>query len=325
VLKDSFGRKITYLRISVTDRCNLSCKYCKPQELKNNLHHDEILRYEEIERFIHEAVQMGITKVRITGGEPFVRLGLLEFLGRLKKINGLSKLSLTTNGTLLCKYIDELLELGISGLNISLDSLQKENYLHITGHNYLDNVLEAIRVTISKGFSPLKVNTVLIRGVNDHEINDFARLTFQHPINVRFIEYMPFQLTDWSLDRVISEQEIISHLETEFSIRKINISPSGIDSVYQLEGASGRISIIHPVSKKFCATCNRIRLTADGQLKSCLFSSDEFDLKSLLRMNAPSEHIRNLVRNVVSAKPPSSPSFIADIRKSSRAMFQIGG
>ena len=324
-MKDSFGREITYLRLSVTDRCNLSCMYCKPPEEKNNLLHEEILRYEEIERFVGEAVAMGVTKVRITGGEPFVRLGLLDFLRRLKKIRGLSKLSLTTNGTLLGIYIDDLLDIGISGLNISLDSLRRENFTRITGHDHLGDVVAAIKLALSKGFSPLKINTVLIRDSNDDEIKDFARLTLRHPVNVRFIEYMPFLHTDWSMDRVIAEREILSRLKEEFDIATIDDSPSGIDSIYRIEGAPGRISIIHPVTRKFCSNCNRIRLTADGQLKSCLFSSGEFDLKSLLRKGASSGDIRELIGEVVAAKPPSSPSLCVNGHGSGRAMFQIGG
>jgi cyclic pyranopterin phosphate synthase len=309
----------------VTDRCNLSCIYCKPAALKCNLRHEDILRYEEIEEFVRIAAGMGITKVRITGGEPLVRLGLIPFLDRLSKIEGVQQISLTTNGVLLGEYLDDLSKVQISGLNISLDSLERENFRRITGHDRLHDVLEGIHHALSRGFSPLKINTVLIRNVNEHEIISFAEQTLDLPVNVRFIEYMPFQHNDWSMDKVIRPDEILSRIAKRHRIAAIDISPPGIDSVYRIEGARGHVSIIHPVSSKFCASCNRIRLTADGKLKSCLFSVREFDLKKLIRSGGSREAIGELVQLVVSRKPPSSPVFSDHTSADRRGMFQIGG
>lgn len=285
-LIDNFDRKITYLRVSITDRCNYKCIYCKPGKQFKFIPHEEILRYEEMIEIIEEAVNLGITNVRITGGEPLVRKGIVNFIKKLKKIEKLEDISLTTNGFFLAEYAKKLKEAGLNRVNISLDSLQKDKYRKITRGGNLARVLEGINSALKVGLIPIKINSVLIRGINDDEVENFARLTLERPLNVRFIELMPSgeEIKDNYNDKFISALEIKESLAKKYSFSPIDISSgNGPAKYYQIEGGKGTIGFITALSQHFCQSCNRIRLTSEGKIRSCLFSNQEIDLKKVIR------------------------------------------
>jgi cyclic pyranopterin phosphate synthase len=304
-LVDSLGRKITYLRVSITDRCNYRCIYCKPEKHFNFIPHQEILRYEEIIEIIKEAVNLGITKVRITGGEPLVRKGIIDFIKKLRKIKGLEDISLTTNGYLLTKYAEKLKNAGLNRVNISLDSLQKDKYSQITRGGDLERVLKGIDSAILAELLPIKINTVLIRGINDEEVENFVRLTLERPLSIRFIELMPSleRIIDNYKDKFISGLDIKENLVKKYSFNPIKTnSGNGPAKYYQIEGGKGTIGFITALSQHFCQTCNRIRLTSEGKIRSCLFSNQEIDLKKTLREIGNSGEDQILRRKIIRDK-----------------------
>ncbi len=304
-LVDSFGRKITYLRVSITDRCNYRCIYCKPEEQFIFIPHEEILRYEEIIEIIQEAVNLGINKVRITGGEPLVRKGVVDFIKQLRKIKKLEDISLTTNGFFLAEYAEKLKAAGLNRVNISLDSLQKNKYRKITRGGNLERVLKGIDSALKTGLLPIKINTVLIRGINDDEVEDFVRLTLERPLNVRFIELMPSgeEITDNYNCKFISVLEIKESLAKKYPFNPINTNPgNGPAKYYQIEGGKGTIGLITALSQHFCQSCNRIRLTSEGKIRSCLFSNQEIDLKKAIREVGYTKNNQILRRIVIKEK-----------------------
>ncbi len=304
-LVDSFGRKITYLRVSITDRCNYRCIYCKPEERFTFIPHEEILRYEEIIEIIQEAVNLGINKVRITGGEPLVRKGVVDFIKQLRKIKKLEDISLTTNGFFLAEYAEKLKAAGLNRVNISLDSLQKNKYRKITRGGNLERVLKGIDSALKTGLLPIKINTVLIRGINDDEVEDFVRLTLERPLNVRFIELMPSgeEITDNYNCKFISVLEIKESLAKKYPFNPINTNPdNGPAKYYQIEGGKGTIGLITALSQHFCQSCNRIRLTSEGKIRSCLFSNQEIDLKKAIREVGYTKNNQILRRIVIKEK-----------------------
>lgn len=311
-LIDNLGREIFYLRVSITDRCNYRCIYCKPEEQFEFIPHEEILRYEEIVEIIEEAVNLGVTKVRITGGEPFARKGVVNFIKKLREIKKLEDISLTTNGFFLSEYAEKLKDAGLNRVNISLDSLQEEKYKRITRGGSLEKALKGIDSALKAGLLPIKINTVLIRGINDDEVEDFVRLTLGRPLNIRFIELMPSgeELKDNYRDKFISVLEIKESLAEKYSFRPIDInSGNGPAKYYQIKGGQGTIGFITALSQHFCKTCNRIRLTSEGKLRPCLFSNKEVDIKQAIR-NAKTDDkiirskiIRNNIGEAISIKP----------------------
>ena len=311
-LIDNFGREISYLRVSITDRCNYRCIYCKPEEQFEFIPHEEILRYEEIVEIIEEAVNLGITKVRITGGEPLARKGVVDFIKKLREIKKLEDISLTTNGFFLSEYAKKLKDAGLNRVNISLDSLQEEKYKKITRGGSLEKALKGIDSALKAGLWPIKINTVLIKGINDDEVEDFVRLTLGRPLNIRFIEFMPSgeELKDNYWDKFISVLEIKESLAEKYSFRPINInSGNGPAKYYQVKGGQGTIGFITALSQHFCETCNRIRLTSEGKLRPCLFSNKEVDIKQAIR-NAKTDDkiirskiIRDNIREAINIKP----------------------
>ncbi len=324
---DSFHRKIDYLRLSITDRCNLRCAYCMPEDGLPRLEHAEILRFEEIVRLARIVISMGISKIRITGGEPLVRKGVLSLCESISRVPGLKSLSLTTNGVLLADFADGLFRAGIRRVNVSLDTLKPERFASISRRDLFARVWAGIMAAREVGFSPVKLNTVIMRGVNDDEIEDLARLTFRFPFHVRFIEFMPFPLeTDYET-RFLPASEILERLCHVGSLEAANADDSNGPALhYRFEGAPGKIGIISPVSEHFCSNCNRLRVTADGKLRTCLFSRDETDLRGLLRQGASDEEIAATMLAAINNKPEkhqlSSPVFRRCI---SRPMFSIGG
>lgn len=335
-LVDSFGRKITYLRVSITDRCNYRCTYCKPAEQFKFIPHEEILRYEEIVEIIEEAVDLGITKVRITGGEPLVRKGIVDFVKKLKRIEKLEDISLTTNGFFLVEYAEKLKVAGLNRVNISLDSLQKNKYRKITRGGNLERVLKGIDSALKAGLLPIKINTVLIKGTNNDEVEDFVRLTLERPLNIRFIELMPSgeKATDNYKGKFISVLEIKESLAKKYSFNSINTSSgNGPAKYYEIEGGKGTIGFITALSQHFCQSCNRIRLTSDGKIRPCLFSNQEIDLKKAIREVENTENkqilrrkeIRDKIEMAVKLKPKGHKIKEGISNKISFKMSRIGG
>lgn len=322
-VSDSFHRHIDYLRISVTDRCNLRCVYCMPAEGVQSLPHSDVLRYEEIAAVARAAAAIGINKLRLTGGEPLVRLGLTDLVKMLSKIEGIDDIALTTNGTLLKKYASELKEAGLKRVNISLDSLNKERYHSITRTGRLADALEGIEVAKEIGLDPVKINMVVIRDINDDEVADFARLSIEEGWHVRFIEPMPF--VDNKTFSFVPISEIIERLKV-FGELKPHPSSNGNGPAryFKFTGATGTIGFISPMSECFCSSCNRLRLTVDGMLRPCLMSDRELDLKSVLRNGGTFDDIQQCLLRAIEAKPERYTLVKGQYQKG-RAMCQLGG
>ena len=328
---DQYNRDINYLRVSVTDRCNLRCTYCMPKEGLSLIGHDDILKYEEILRIVKIAAGQGITKVRITGGEPLVRRGVTEFIASLRTIPELTDISLTTNGILLETYAERLFEAGIRRINISLDSLNAEKYAKVTRGGDIGAVLRGIRKVRETGFSPIKINIVGIKGFNDDEILDFARLTLDHPYQIRFIELMALgEAGKENNSRYLANSVIKERIETLGTLQAVNGTGAKNDGparIYRLAGGAGEIGFISPVSRHFCHSCNRLRLTADGHLRACLLSDDEMDLKTPLRKGGGDQEIRELIRKAITRKPREHQESCDEnhLKKCMKEMPAIGG
>jgi cyclic pyranopterin phosphate synthase len=323
---DAHGRRIDYLRLSITDRCNLRCRYCMPNQGVHKLAHEDMLRYEEILRITRLLVGMGIRKIRITGGEPLVRKGVLNFCGGIANIPDIQSVSLTTNGVLLEHCAAELARVGIQRINVSLDSLQPHRFASITRVDCLHQVWSGIRKALEVGLAPVKLNVVVMRGVNDDEIEDLARLTFAYPFHVRFIELMPMH-ADEPDEQFMGSDEILDRLARIGPLTPVDSNHSnGPARHYQFEKAIGKIGIISPISHHFCPSCNRLRLTADGKLRTCLFSSEETDLRCILRKGGTDEALFEAIRHAVLSKPERHTLSRGGGRKCiNRPMVAIGG
>lgn len=327
-LKDNSNRTIDYLRISVTDRCNLSCVYCKPRTQVRMIRHQEIFRYEEMLRIVRIAVPLGISHVRITGGEPLARRGVLEFIAALREVAGIEDVSLTTNGVLLGEMCRELRDAGIKRLNISLDSLNARRFREITGSAVWDRVWQGIADAEEAGFSPIKINMVPVKGVNDDEIADFARLTLARRLHIRFIEFMPIGANDrWHTEACVTSDRVRAIIEREFGplapfLAKGSAGPS---DNYQIPGARGVVGFISPISKHFCASCRRLRLTADGRIRPCLLSDTEIDIKTPMRAGCSDEELERLLRLSLEIKPERHRVSEDPAACSQRIMSRIGG
>jgi len=322
-----FARSISYLRISLTDHCNLRCLYCSPQEGRIKLANDELLRYEEILRVVRIAVSLGIEKVRLTGGEPLVRRDVLPFVKALAEIPGLTDIRLTTNGVLLAEQAEALQKAGISKLNISLDTLRPERFRQITGVDAFARVWAGINKAREFGFSPIKLNVVALKGVNDDEFIDFARLTLTEPLQIRFIEFMPIGASAlWDKGKYISAQEIMELLKPLGPLEPVPAKRmDGPARIYRFVGAVGSVGFISPISHHFCDRCNRLRLTSEGRLRSCLLSDQETDLKGMLRSGATDEDIRELIVSVILNKPKGHGLSPDDRGNCHGQMSRIGG
>lgn len=279
---DFQGRSIQYLRLSVTDRCNLRCQYCMPEEGIEKLSHQDLLSLEELKTMVEELAKLGIKKVRITGGEPLVRNGISALIRDIKSVEGIQEIAMTTNGILLKPMLKSLKEAGLDRVNISLDTLKPDKYAQMTRGGDLQAVFEAIEEAKSLGMSPIKINVVLMKDFNDDEIEDFVNLTRLEPIEVRFIELMPIgEVSKWSKNQYLSNQVVLERVPSLMPIK--NTNPSSPASYYRVDGALGKIGLISPMSCKFCEHCNRIRLTATGKLKTCLHTNEEVDLRPFLK------------------------------------------
>ena len=320
---DSFGRSINYLRISVTDRCNLRCLYCMPLEGVPQMPHSEILSYEEIRTVVQAAAALGIDRIRLTGGEPLVRAELPKLIRMLSQIERIEEISLTTNGTILKKYALELKQAGLSRVNVSLDTLKADKFRYITRLGALEDVLEGIEAAKGAGFEPVKINTVIMRGINDDEILDFARMTYKEGCHVRFIELMPFK----GVAEFVPSIELRQHISLLGKLEPcVSITGNGPATYYRLAGAKGTIGFISPLTEpSFCSRCNRMRLTPDGKLRPCLLGEDEIDLKLPLRNNASMEELKSLILKAVASKPEHHHLMGDNVRLVNRKMSQIGG
>ncbi|MDW7729469.1 MAG: GTP 3',8-cyclase MoaA [Bacillota bacterium] len=302
-LTDGQGRKHDYLRISITDRCNLRCVYCMGEEGIEQLKHEDILSYEDILKVVRAGAELGISKIRITGGEPLVRRGVVDLIRNIAATPGISDLAMTTNGILLDKYAGELKKAGLKRVNISLDSMQPEKYNNITRCGKLDQALRGIEAALDNKLNPVKLNVVLMKGVNDDEIIDFLELTRKKPLHVRFIEYMPIGdhdcgYRDHYLPLTYIEEVAI---KAGFPLTPVPLpGGAGPAESYTIAGGQGTIGLIHPISKHFCDTCNRLRLTAEGNLKACLYWQDETPVQPVINDN---EALKDLIQEVLKSKP----------------------
>lgn len=323
-LVDSFGRAHTYLRISVTDRCNLRCTYCMPHEGMKWKKRDQLLTYEEITRLAHIFTAMGINKIRLTGGEPMVRSELTTLVKALGQIPHLKTLAMTTNATLLAEHAQTLKDLGLNALNISLDTFSKERFQAITRLDQFDQVINGIHTAIACGFASLKLNMVVMAGVNDDEIMAFADFAATHKINVRFIEYMPFKDNSWASDKVVTYKDMLEQIQRRYELKRIDSDLSAVAKDYAITGG-GSVSFITSMSESFCSTCNRLRLTADGSIKSCLFYAAEINLRDAMRAGASDEELQQMILFSLAQKPEAHPPAEEIAAGENRAMIEIGG
>ncbi len=323
-LFDAVGRRINYLRLSVTDRCNLRCRYCMPADGVPKLCHSDMLSYEDMHRIAAESVALGVEKIRVTGGEPLVRKGVVEFVQRLAGIAGLNEIVLTTNGTLLTEMAAPLRQAGLHRLNVSLDSMKAETFAAITRGGDLGRVLDGIAAAEAAGFPPVKINMVVMRGVNDDEVLNFAELSLHKAHTVRFIEFMPtLKNVDWK-SVCVSGREILERIAQRHALAPVPCSDmAGPAKNYQISGAEGMIGIITPMSDHFCESCNRIRVTASGLAKGCLFDDGGIDLKPYLTCQ-DSFALKGVLRQIIAGKPVRHRLHEQPLVGLS-AMSQIGG
>lgn len=326
-LRDSYGRGITDLRISVTDRCNFRCFYCKTPHSLHYADRDQILSYEEIVRLAGLFVEMGIRKLRVTGGEPLLRRGLERLIELLAGIPGVEDLALTTNGFNFFEKAEALKRAGLRRVTISLDSLQPERFRAMTGYADLDRVLCSIDRALELDFRPVKVNCVVVRGVNDDEVEDFVRFAREREVAVRFIEFMPLDEDEqWSRERVVTGAEILERVKEQYGLRPLQpASPAETSRNYGFPEGRGSIGVITTISNPFCGACSRIRLTADGKIRTCLFSMVEHDVRGLLRNGMDDEGLRRFIRDTVNRKEPGHRINEPDFVPPPRSMSYIGG
>ncbi len=340
--RDALGRRVDYLRVSLTDRCNLRCVYCMPPQGVELRPSAEILTFEEIERFAAAAVAEGITKIRLTGGEPLVRRGVVDHVRRLLAATGIEAVALTTNGTLLPRFARPLAEAGLTRVNISIDSLDPDVYSTVTRGGSLARALTGLDAALDAGLAPVKLNVVVVRRLRQ-DLLAFAKMTLDRPVHVRFIEYMPVgdakdgdpcepkgHSGGWSADDHVPADEVLGELTSKGEAHGLGLlepvarrnAPGGWGPAryYRFPGAEGTVGVISPLSHHFCAECNRLRLTADGRLRPCLFSDEEIDVRTVLR-GGSDEQVRALVREALGSKPSGHEHQVGTRRR----MFQIGG
>lgn len=314
---DSFGRNITYLRVSVTELCNLRCRYCMPEEGVCKKSHDDMLTEDETIAVIEAAAGLGIRKIRITGGEPLVKKNIVSLCARTAAVPGIEEVCLTTNGTLLPQLAKPLQDAGVDRINLSLDTLDAERYRQITRIGELDQAIAGLDAALAAGFEKVKVNTVLIGGFNEEDIVPLAELTRSHGVDVRFIELMPMVSGEFGPRAYLPCSAVLEYLPDMTE----ETPDGGVAKLYRLPGAKGRVGLISPISEHFCSRCNRLRLTADGKLKPCLHSSSEFSVKGL-----EAEAIKAQLERAILAKPPRHGELSASCQsEAGRSMNQIGG
>ncbi len=329
LLSDRMGRIARKVRISLTDRCNFACLFCMPNKKEVRwLPREEILTFEEITRVAAILAYEGVEKVRLTGGEPLMRRGVEQLIQKLKSINGIKEVDMTTNGWYLASMADKLKEAGLDGVTVSLHSLNRERFAKISGIDALERVIEGIDRAMDAGIKPLKVNTVAIKGYNDDEIIDLVNFARERSISIRFIEFMPLDgLGTWSTGKLLSGAEILKIVSSHFEIQRLGRDRGATASVWKFKDGRGEIGLITPMTEPFCDDCDRIRLTSDGKILTCLFDTNYYDLKQLLRKGASDQEIAKFIRDVVYRKPPGV-AYMPWVKQSwekPRAMHAIGG
>jgi cyclic pyranopterin phosphate synthase len=326
-LFDRYDRTINYLRLSITDRCNLRCRYCMPEEGVEMVGHGDLLTYEEIVRTIGVFACHGISKVRITGGEPLVRRDVVDLIKRIARVKEIKDLSLTTNGVLLKEYASALVEAGLRRINISLDTLESDRFAYITRRDSFKEVWEGIEEALRQGLSPIKVNVVVIKGFNDDEIEAFARLSITFPLHIRFIEFMPIgEGNAWHGKEAIPSSQIMEEIREIGELVPLGPYENGGPAKrYYIKGGKGEIGFISPISSHFCAQCNRLRLTPDGKIRTCLFSDEEIDLKAALRSSRDEAIVEKILYHALQAKPEGHRIGDMRFKKCQRGMHAIGG
>lgn len=323
---DKFGRILKYLRISVTDRCNFRCKYCVPEDKPfEQLDCKEILRYEDMLFIVEQFAELGVERIRVTGGEPLVRKNLIYFLGELTAIKGIKDVSLTTNGTLLNKYAEGLYSAGVKRLNISLDSLREDRFRYITGGYSFEGTMSGIEKVRALGFAPIKINVVAIKGFNDDEIYDFCQFAAAKNVIVRFIEFMPIgNSLEWKKENIISGKEIIEHIGKKYEVKALPKNPdAGPARNFELSNGA-QIGIITPISEHFCGECDKIRLTADGKLRPCLLSDKEYSIAEAAA-SKDKDALRLGLTAALGLKDVEHTVVIGDNGEFKRTMSKIGG
>ncbi|MEW5952942.1 MAG: GTP 3',8-cyclase MoaA [Bacillota bacterium] len=326
-MQDTYRREVNYLRVSVTDRCNLRCVYCMPAEGVASVDHDEVLSFEEIITVIRAAASLGVKKVRLTGGEPLVRRGITSLVRQISSVSGIDDIALTTNGLLLSPLVEGLKEAGLKRVNISLDTLRAGRYREMTRVGDLDGAWAGIRAALEAGLGPVKLNTVVIRGFNDDEVTALARLTLNLPLHLRFIELMPIGPTgQWAGGKFVPAGEIAGAVSARLGPLEPAKEPpgGGPAKYYRLKDAAGTIGFITSMSDHFCGQCNRLRLTSGGGLRPCLYDRQEIDLKTPLRGGAGIKEIARLMEDAVVMKPDRH-HLARGWQDKNRAMSQIGG
>jgi cyclic pyranopterin phosphate synthase len=324
-LIDRHGRRHSYLRMSITDRCNLRCTYCMPPQGIDWTPKAEILTADEIVRLGTIFVGMGITKIRLTGGEPLSRRDVGEIAERLGALPGLKTLAMTTNGISLAKRAEALRAMGLNGLTISLDTLRRNRFLEIAKRDQFDAVMAGIEAALAAGFAPLKINVVVMRGVNDDEILDFVDWAKDRPINVRFIEYMPFPDNKWSTGGLMPYAEMRTLIAQEHELIPLVGEKTAVGKDFRLAGHSGTVSFVTSMTESFCGGCNRLRVTADGNIKSCLFHPAEQSLRDAMRSGGTDGDIERLILGAVDGKQAAHPPMEELMTMKNRTMIEIGG
>lgn len=327
-LVDQFGRQHIYLRISLTERCNFRCQYCMPPEGIPLQPRDNMLSFEEVITLARVFIGMGVKKIRLTGGEPLVRKDVVDLCKRLSAIGGLEKLALTTNGSRLTQMAEELRSSGVKQINISLDSLRPDRFSRITLRNELAGVLSGIDSAMKARFESLKINVVLMRGVNDDELIDFVDFAVDRSLNIRFIEYMPFRGNGWSEARFMPYREMLEVIQTKYVLTPSSAHKNGTTGLakdFCVEGSQAMIGFITTMSEHFCDSCNRLRLTADGKMKNCLFAESDLDLKALLRSGVVEYEIEKAILAHLQEKWGEHPDVLTILDSQHRPMITMGG
>ncbi|KAE9465621.1 hypothetical protein C3L33_02476, partial [Rhododendron williamsianum] len=326
MLVDSFGRLHTYLRISLTERCNLRCQYCMPAEGAELTHSPQLLSQKEIIHLANLFVGSGVNKIRLTGGEPTIRKDIEEICLQLSNLKGLKTLAMTTNGIILARKLPKLKECGLSALNISLDTLIPAKFEFMTRRKGHERVMESINAAIDLGYNPVKVNCVVMRGFNDDEICDFVELTREKPINIRFIEFMPFDGNVWNVKKLVPYAEMFDRVVKRFTgLNRIRDHPTDTAKNFRIEGHQGTVSFITSMTEHFCAGCNRLRLLADGNFKVCLFGPSEVSLRDPLRRGVDDNELKEIIGAAVKRKKASHAGMFDIAKTPNRPMIHIGG
>lgn len=325
-LTDNFGRRHSYLRISLTEKCNLRCQYCMPEEGVKLTPRSQLLSTSEILSLARLFVQEGVEKIRLTGGEPLIRPDVLDIIAELRKMEGLKTIAVTTNGINLAKLLPKLKDAGLDLINISLDSLVPAKYEFIVRRKGLHKVMEGIEKAIEMGYNPVKVNCVVMRGLNEDELLDFVALTEKKPLEVRFIEYMPFDGNKWNFKKMVSYQEMLDRIRQQWpDLEMLQTGQADTAKTFKVPGFKGQVGFITSMSDHFCGSCNRLRITADGNLKVCLFGNSEVSLRDVLRSGSSDEELLQIIGAAVGRKKKQHAGMFSISQMKNRPMILIGG